>query len=182
MPATPLSDERRDFDVRSIEPRDHAQLGRFKCSGPIRFSYTKQVQTIIRGSLLDGLRNPEVDVEAIGAFDSDGSLIGVVALQPEEDDPRLWAIHVLGVREEPGWRRIGVGMTLFETALDRCREAGASSATILVHERNVPALGLASKLNVQLHRDRVDRDYMLGSILLTQDQSPTADQVGVASS
>jgi GNAT superfamily N-acetyltransferase len=72
----------------------------------------------------------------------DGAITGFATVGPSRDDDaalgtgELWAIYV-----NPGLWRTGVGHALHETALQRLRDAGMTSASLWVLQGNQRAMG-----------------------------------------
>src|SRR5579862_8702556 len=116
------------WTARAYEPVDRPQLASFRCAGPHYAKYTKRVQSLVRHQLADALEDDSRRVEArVAILTSDHTtLIGVVAYEPAQDDPAVWAILALGVASN--YRRNGVGRGLFTVALERLVDAGAVHA------------------------------------------------------
>lgn len=151
--------------IRVAELGDHAHLRHFSCHPPPFRPWTKRVQQIIRGSLCDALTNPERSVEAFVAVEVPRNIVGVTAIEPARDEPEVWAVHVLGVSEE--FRGRGLGRQLFDTALTRCGEGGASSVVIEVHRSNAKAIRFFGHFNVTWG-PLPDMEYQQGSIVLAK--------------
>jgi ribosomal protein S18 acetylase RimI-like enzyme len=126
---------------------------------------------VVRGNY--GLADPDRDITAYVAIDDDEGLVGVVGLEPAQDDPAVWLIEVLGVHSD--FRRRRIGLELFDTALGHCRDAGAESVTIEVHRNNVPAQRLVKKLEATLLDHPTDSDYFQGAIYLTDGEAMLTD-------
>jgi len=91
------------------------------------------------------------DDAVFGARDAECAIVGVMHLAMDGDDAEL-GLSVLG-----GHRRRGVGLSLVNRALSHARNRSVARIVMYSSADNVPVLGLAHKLgmDVTLHRGEV---------------------------
>ncbi len=73
-----------------------------------------------------------------------GALLGTAGIRPQADAPGRWELNWVCVAQ--GWRHMGIGRLLVETALGMAREAGAREVAAVAYPRCPYGLELLKSL------------------------------------
>ena len=120
------------------------QLGR---SSPTSVDLAAGIRTLMEGG----------DAEFLMAVAKDGAGLGFAQLRYRYS---MWLSACEACLEDlfvvPSHRRLGLGTSLIERALERASKRGCASVVVDTNERNIPAISLYSRLGFYCSSSRYD--------------------------
>jgi RimJ/RimL family protein N-acetyltransferase len=84
----------------------------------------------------------EGDAQTVLKAEVDGTLVGFFIVERRPDDSVYWHLTAIA----PGWQGQGLGLSVWQTMLQRHRAEGATSVQTTISGHNAPAMNLYARL------------------------------------